>query len=295
LDTLDDIAEAQRTSRWPWRRIFIANALGLLTALSREAYGPAFVGIFGAYLIAVIFNAARMPWREGSLVALSCLGAGLYGIYMLVAYRVIPLQRLVSAESLYFARSDRLPWGLCAIVDSRDDRSMVGAESRITCYVSRIIPHCVADRRTDHGLSSPGRQSPHDCGLADSLCIFGAYALLRLIDSQVPLRRTIALGALALSAISDAHYRRHGACLRQRAHPPLYQSADQLATLDWLATTPAIEMSYWRIGVLATSCQSMPTRACSSAIRSKPSVSRKNARRLIASSIHQRQKPVGRS
>ena len=62
--------------------MIIANVLGLLTALSREAYGPAFAGIFGAYLIALMIQRRKIPWREGVLVALSCIGAGLYGAYL---------------------------------------------------------------------------------------------------------------------------------------------------------------------------------------------------------------------
>ena len=66
LDTLSAATDAQRVNGWPWRRIVIASGLGLFTALSREAYGPAFAGIFGAYLIALLLQRRKIPWREGS-------------------------------------------------------------------------------------------------------------------------------------------------------------------------------------------------------------------------------------
>ena len=86
--------------------LIIANLLGLLTALSREAYGPAFAGIFGAYLVALIVQRRKIPWREGILVALSCIGAGLYGAYLLFAFRTSPgLAAWSAAERIYLARS----------------------------------------------------------------------------------------------------------------------------------------------------------------------------------------------
>jgi hypothetical protein len=44
---------------------------------------------FGAYLIALRFSVEN-PWREGIVVALSCLGAGLYGIYLVFVFRASP-------------------------------------------------------------------------------------------------------------------------------------------------------------------------------------------------------------
>ena len=71
-------------------RLIIANAVGLLAALAREAYGLAFAGIFGAYLVALMIQRRKVPWREGLLVALSCVGAGLYGAYLVSAFRTVP-------------------------------------------------------------------------------------------------------------------------------------------------------------------------------------------------------------
>ena len=81
--------------------MIIANLLGLLTALSREAYGPAFAGIFGAYLIALIIQRRKIPWREGVLVALSCIGAGLYGAYLIYAFRSSPGLAAWSAQNAF--------------------------------------------------------------------------------------------------------------------------------------------------------------------------------------------------
>jgi asparagine N-glycosylation enzyme membrane subunit Stt3 len=85
------------------------------------------------------------------------------------------------------------------------------------------------------------------------LCIFGAYALLRLIDSQMPLRRTIAVGALALSAISTLVVIGMGIAFVGAPRPPLYQTADQLAALEWLGahtTDRDVVLSEWRFGNL---------------------------------------------
>jgi len=254
LDTLDDIAEAQRTSRWPWRRIFIANALGLLTALSREAYGPAFVGIFGAYLIAVMIQRREMPWREGSLVALSCLGAGLYGIYMLVAYRVIPAfnawyqQNPFASPDLTDFLGGFAPLLILAMIGLWSARNHV---SRVTYHASFLIAWLIAGPIMAYLPLAVSRRMI--AGWQIPLCIFGAYALLRLIDSQVPLRRTIALGALALSAISTLIIVGMGLVFVSAPHPPLYQSADQLATLDWLGHHTSdrdVVLADWRFGNL---------------------------------------------
>jgi asparagine N-glycosylation enzyme membrane subunit Stt3 len=85
------------------------------------------------------------------------------------------------------------------------------------------------------------------------LCIFAAYALLRLIDSKVPLRRTIAIGALALSAVSTLIVIGMGIVFVSAPRPPLYQTADELAALDWLGaqtTDRDVVLSDWRFGNL---------------------------------------------
>jgi hypothetical protein len=85
------------------------------------------------------------------------------------------------------------------------------------------------------------------------LCIFGAYAMLRVIDSRVPLRRTIAIGALALSAVSTIIIVGMGIVFVSTPRPPLYQTADQLAALEWLgahSTDRDVVLSDWRFGNL---------------------------------------------
>jgi hypothetical protein len=85
------------------------------------------------------------------------------------------------------------------------------------------------------------------------LCIFGAYALLRLIDSTLPLRRAIAVGALALSAVSTLVIIGMGIVFVSTPRPPLYQTADELAALDWLGrhtTARDVVLADWRFGNL---------------------------------------------
>jgi hypothetical protein len=83
------------------------------------------------------------------------------------------------------------------------------------------------------------------------LCVFGAYALLRLIDSNVPLRRTSAIGALALSAASTFIIISLSSAFVSTPRPPLYQTAAELAALNWLGrqtTDRDVVLSEWRFG-----------------------------------------------
>ena len=85
------------------------------------------------------------------------------------------------------------------------------------------------------------------------LCLLGAYALLRLLDSRWLLRRTIAIGTLALSAVSTLIVIGMGIVFVSAPRPPLYQTADQLAALDWLGahtTDRDVVLSDWRFGNL---------------------------------------------
>jgi hypothetical protein len=85
------------------------------------------------------------------------------------------------------------------------------------------------------------------------LCIFGACALLRLIDSKVPLRRTIAIDALAMSAVSTLVVIGMGLVFVSVPRPPVYQTADQLAALAWLGrhtTDRDVVLADWRFGNL---------------------------------------------
>jgi hypothetical protein len=237
-------------------RLIIANVLGLLTALSREAYGPAFAGIFGAYLIALTIQRKKIPWRAGILVVLSCLGAGLYGAYLVYVFRASPGLAAWSAQNeftspdlfdfligfapllilaaagvyLYFARRSLLRITQYAVFLIA--WLIVGP---IMAYLPLVI-----SRRLIVGWQIP-------------LGIFAAYAVLRLLDSQVPLRRTIAVGALALSALSTLIVIGMGVAFVSVSRPPLYQTADELAALNWLGartTDRDVVLSEWRFGNL---------------------------------------------
>jgi hypothetical protein len=240
-------------------RLIVANALGLFTALSREAYGPAFAGIFAAYLIALIIQRRKIPWREGSLVALSCSGAGLYGAYLVYVFRTSPGLAAWSAQNT-FTSPDLFDFliGFAPLImlaaaglflyfkQAQPDRSI--ALSRHLSFliawlivgpIMAYLPIAIS-RRLIAGWQIP-------------LCIFGAYALLRLIDSKMPLRRTLAFGALALSAVSSLIIIGMGIAFVSAPRPPLYQSIDELAALNWLGaqtTDRDVVLSDWRFGNL---------------------------------------------
>jgi hypothetical protein len=258
LDTLSAAADTHPIRGWPWHRILIANLLGLLTALSREAYGPAFAGIFGAYLVALLIQRRQVPWREAILVTLSCVGAGLYGAYLVSAFRTIP-GLAAWAQQNEFTSPDLVdflvgfaPLIVLAVAAFTPPPPPLSLKRRggkgeglfliawlIAAPLMAYLPLAVS-RRMIVGWQIP-------------LCIFGAYALLRLIDSTVPLRRTIALGALALSAVSTLVIISLGLVFVSAPQPPLYQTRDQLAALDWLgrhASERDVVLADWRFGNL---------------------------------------------
>jgi hypothetical protein len=251
---LDTISRRFQNRREVVVRLISANLLGLLTALSREAYGPAFAGIFGAYLIALLIQRRKIPWREGALVVLSCLGAGAYGVYMLVAYRVIP-----SFNAWYqqnpFGSPDVIdfllgfaPLLVLALIGLWSARRHL---SRSTQHASFLLAWLIAGPIMAYLPIAISRRMI--AGWQIPLCIFAAYALLRLIDSKVPLRRTIVIGALALSALSTLIIIGMGIVFVSAPRPPLYQTADELAALDWLGahtTDRDVVLSEWRFGNL---------------------------------------------
>ncbi len=253
---LDLISRKFQTIREVAGRLIIANGLGLLTALSREAYGPAFAGIFGAYLIALLLQRRKIPWREGSLVALACLGAGVYGAYLIFAFRASPGLAAWSAQN-EFTSPDLFDFligfaplialaaiGLYLYFGRRHTMSLAREHSFLIAWliaapIMAYLP-LVINRRLIAGWQIP-------------LCIFGAYALLRLLDSKLPLRRVIAVGALALSAVSTLIIVGMGIVFVSTPRPPLYQTADQLAALDWLGRHTSdqdVVLSEWRFGNL---------------------------------------------
>ena len=255
LDTLRAAADA---NRWPWRRVLIANLLGLLTALSREAYGPAFAGLFGAYLVALLIQRHRIPWRETTLVALSCLGAGLYGAYLVFAFHTSPglaawsQQNEFTSPDLFdflIGFAPLIVLAIAAFIPSPPRLSPKGSEERgeglfllawlVVGPLMAYLP-LVISRRLIAGWQIP-------------LCIFGAHSLLRLIDSRVPLRRVIAVGALALSAVTSFLIIGMGLVFVSTPRPPLYQTAAEVAALDWLGahtTNRDVVLADWRFGNL---------------------------------------------
>jgi hypothetical protein len=219
--------------------LIIANLLGLLTALSREAYGPAFAGIFFAYLIALIIQRRKIPWREGVLVALSCIGAGLYGAYLIYVFRTSPGLAAWSAQNAFTSPDlfDFLAGFALLIVLAvaglflyfkrpQPDRSI--SPSR---YLSFLMAWLIAGPIMAYLPIAISRRLI--VGWQIPLCLFGAYALLRLIDSKLPLRRTLAVGVLAASALSTLLVITGGTLFVTARQPPLFQTADQLAALDW--------------------------------------------------------------
>ena len=70
--------------------MLVANVIGALTAITREAYAPTFAGIFGAYLIAVWIQRRKLPWCEAIIVAWSSIAGGAYALYLVWAFRSIP-------------------------------------------------------------------------------------------------------------------------------------------------------------------------------------------------------------
>ncbi len=251
---LDTISREFQQRRAIVMRLIVANGLGLLTALSREAYGPAFAGIFIAYLCALIIQRRKIPWRAGVLVALSCIGAGLYGAYMIVAYRVIPgfaawyRQNPFTSPDLTDFLLGFAPLLVLALSGLWLARKQL---VRLTQNPAFLLAWLLAGPIMAYLPIAVSRRMI--AGWQIPLCIFGAYALLRLIDSRVPLRRAIALGALALSAIATLIIIGMGLVFVSAPHAPLYQSADQLAALSWLGahtTDRDVVLSDWRFGNL---------------------------------------------
>jgi hypothetical protein len=111
----------------------------------------------------------------------------------------------------------------------------------------------MAHRRTDYGQSAHRHQHRLIIGWQIPLCLFGAYALLRLLDSKLPLRRTLAVGVLAASALSTLLVITGGSLFVAARKPPLFQTADQLAALDWLGRSSSdrdVVLADWHFGNL---------------------------------------------
>jgi len=233
------------------RRLIFANVLGGLTALSREAYGPTFAGIFVAYLIAVLIQRRSIPWREGIIVALSSITAGLYSVYLLMAFRSIPgfvvwsQQNPFTSPSLFDFVLGFAPLLLLALLSFRLRPSPLPSISP-SIYRSFLLAWLIAgpvlaylplpiSRRLIAGWQIP-------------LCIFGAYTLLRLVQSNRKIVTALALIAATTSTILIIVGGTMRAATKQ---PPLFQPADQVAALDWLSshtTDRDVVLSDWHFG-----------------------------------------------
>lgn len=235
-------------------RLIIANGLGLLTALTREAYGPAFACLFCAYLSALTVQRRKIPWREGFVAALSCVGAGLYGAYLVFAFRASPGLAAWSQQNPFTSPDlfDFLIGFAPLILLAASGLYLYFARRRILSvsrHLSFLMAWLIAGPIMAYLPVAISRRLI--VGWQIPLCIFGAYALLRLIDSKAPLRRTLAIGALALSALSTLIVIGMGLVFVGVPRPPLYQTADQLAAFEWLGrhtTAQDVVLSDWRFG-----------------------------------------------
>ena len=84
-----------------------------------------------------------------------------------------------------------------------------------------------------------------------SLCVLGAYALLRLVRSRARYRRAMAALVLAATLPTTVLVIAGGSALVALRQPPWFQPADQLAALEWLgrnATGRDVVLSDWRFG-----------------------------------------------
>ena len=229
-------------------RLVLANLQGGITALSREAYGPVFAGLFAAYLIAFTLQHRRIPWREGAIVAGSSILAGAYGVYMLIAYRTIPgfiawyQQNPFESPGLIDFVLGFAPLLLLALIGRRALKDLPASSERtllmtwlLAAPVMTYLPIAIS-RRMIAGWQIP-------------LSIFAAYGLLQLWRK----RRAFAIAA-SISLVPATLLIILGGTARVTAQqPPLYQSAAELAALNWLGantTDRDVVLSEWEFGNL---------------------------------------------
>jgi hypothetical protein len=239
------------------RRLLIANLIGGAAALAREAYGPAYAGIFGAYLIALAIQQRRLPWRLAGLVGLSSLTAGAYGVYMLIAYRVIPgfnawyrQNPFVSPPPLDFLLGFA-PLLLLAIFGlarrRRASSPFTPPSLLITRYSLFILAWLIAGPIMAYLPIEISRRLI--IGWQIPLGVFAAYGLIELWRR----RRGWGLAAAALVVPSTLLIILGGTARVLTPQPPLYITADQQAALAWLGahtTDRDVVLSDWRFGNL---------------------------------------------
>lgn len=232
------------------KRIIIANVLGALTALSREAYGPVFAGVFAAYWIAHSIQQRKILWREGILIALSAITAGMYGVYMLIAYRTIPGFVVWYAQNPFdspniidflLGFAPLLIIGIIGFLKIRRNLSL------ITHYSLLVIPWLIAGPIMAYLPISISRRLI--AGWEIPLCILGGYALMKIWQSRRIIAMTLSIAVLPTTLLVIVG----GSALVAAKPPTLFQSGDELATLDWLSrntTDRDVVLSDWRFGNL---------------------------------------------
>lgn len=242
LDTL----KTDRT-RLP-KRLLVANGLGALTALAREAYAPAFALIFAAYLIALAVRRRALPGREAIRVALSGVAAGAYGLYLVMAFRTVPglaawagQNPFTSPGVLDFVLGFAPLIGLALIGLRRasylwaSDEGVLVPAWLVAGPIMAYLPLEIS-RRLIAGWQIP-------------LVILAVSALLPLFDR----RRLPALALIVLTLPSTLLIILGGTSRVMSGQPPLYITADQQAALSWLGahtTDRDVVLSDWRFGNL---------------------------------------------
>jgi hypothetical protein len=239
------------------RRLLIANGLGALTALSREAYGPAFAGIFAAYLIALTIQRRAVPWREGFIAALSSLTAGAYGVYLVAAFRTQPGLAAWSAQNTFTSPVliDLLlgfaPLILLAALGlwlaRRHAARTTQYDSLVTRHSSFLLAWLIAAPIMAYLPIEISRRLIVGWQIPLSIC--AAYGLRWLWHT----RRVFAVVALISTLPTTGLIIVGGATRVTAQSSPLYQSADELAALNWLGahtTDRDVVLSDWRFGSL---------------------------------------------
>ena len=244
LDTLN----ADRTQLL--KRILIANLIGGLATLSREAYGAVFVGVLGAFILAQSMRQRKILWRELMLIVLSSITAVAYLIYLFIALQTIP------GLNIWYQQN---PFGTPAVIDfllgfaplillaligwlwiRRDSSLNLRSSSLITTWliagpIMAYLPISIS-RRLIAGWQIP-------------LCIFGAYALLKLWQSK-----KIVASILIAAVLPTMFFLIAGSSAVVSTKPSaLFQSSDELAALNWLSrntTDRDVILSDWRFGNL---------------------------------------------
>lgn len=232
------------------KRLLIANLIGGAATLAREAYGAVFVGVLGAYVLAQSIQQRKILWREMLVVALSSLTSIAYLIYLFIALQTIP------GLNIWYQQN---PFGSPSLIDF-----LLGfAPLLIIGVVGILLLRRTSALITNHSLfilawliAGPSlAYLPFSisrrliAGWQIPLCIFGAYALMKLWQSKRALAVTLIVAVLPTTILLIA-----GSSAVVALKPPtLFQASDELAALDWLGrqtTDRDVVLSAWRFGNL---------------------------------------------